>query len=249
MNKKMEYINGANVEELTVDGLTPTQYFNELKSKISEYNDEELSKYYTMTKKLYDKYRVLNQTRGAAKLLFNLKCVSKELVPRSKGFNKVVLKSDVLKYIEEVSDKVVKLIDLKDYTREVPDEAVDIVVQFKGVFDRFIIVTTDYTGKLEREVEQVRRDKDPILFGAFVDSTDNTLSERLYFLYDWEDEYCHLTLEKMVDEMKDKLDIDIVKIEDIPKTNEDLIREIENNVKTSTKSNNNIDTIIIESNS
>jgi hypothetical protein len=86
--------------------------------------------------------------------------------------------------------------------REVPDELVDVVDKTKDIFDQFYVVFTDYTGKEERKVEKERRDKDPILFGVFKNNT--TVSDRFYFLGDWVDEYCDLTLDKMVEQYKEK---------------------------------------------
>jgi hypothetical protein len=41
--------------------------------------------------------------------------------------------------------------------------------------------------------EEIARKKDPILFGLIEDR------RRLYFVGDWEDEYCNLTLDKIAD--------------------------------------------------
>ncbi len=60
-------------------------------------------------------------------------------------------------------------------------------------------VFTDYTGTVKPELKKKKaKEKDPILLGAFVDTKTRTKLERFYFLGDWIDEYCDLTLEKMV---------------------------------------------------
>lgn len=95
-----------------------------------------------------------------------------------------------------------KIIELENYEREIPDEIVEIIGRVKDKFDQLYIVFTDYTGKVERQVQKERRAKDPILFGTFQNQTSRTVIDRFYYLGDWEDEYCDLTLDKMVNETK-----------------------------------------------
>ena len=38
------------------------------------------------------------------------------------------------------------------------------------------------------------------MFGTFQNQTNRTVIDRFYYLGDWEDEYCDLTLDKMVNE-------------------------------------------------
>ena len=91
-----------------------------------------------------------------------------------------------------------------EYPRDIPDEIVEVVAKTKNIFDRLYIVFTDYTGKVERQVEAERRRKDPILFGTFqkigVVRDSSLINDRFYYLGDWEDEFCDLTLDKFLKE-------------------------------------------------
>ena len=107
---------------------------------------------------------------------------------------------------------------------EIPDDLVETITKTKDLFDEFYVVFTDYTGKEERKVEKERRDKDPILFGVFKNSVN--VSDRFYFLGDWVDEYCDLTLDKMVEEYKAKKGKDIVVTTEIPATSEELLERL-----------------------
>lgn len=80
------------------------------------------------------------------------------------------------------------------------------------MFDKYYILYTDFTYTGEKissgEINNVskEKEKDPILFGAFVkDSTTiertTYMGDKLYFIADWEDEYCDLTLDKLMREM------------------------------------------------
>lgn len=79
-----------------------------------------------------------------------------------------------------------------------------IVEKVKDIFTTLYVLYTDYTGKEEKRVEAERRTRDPILFGAFVSPDRSSMVERFYYLGDWQDEYCDLTLDRMVEEMKSK---------------------------------------------
>ena len=60
------------------------------------------------------------------------------------------------------------------------------------------IVYTDYSKKEERVIEENKRRKDPILFGTFQSVEAKVCIDRFYYLGDWIDEYCDLTLDKMI---------------------------------------------------
>ena len=119
---------------------------------------------------------------------------------------------------------------MENYPREIPDKIVDIIAQTKDIFDQFYVVFTDYTGEVEKQVQKERRDKDPILFGSFQKNTGTNnfnraeivMSDRFYFLGDWVDEYCDLTMDKFLKEAgKDKL-----KTIGTPKNIEDIRAEL-----------------------
>lgn len=137
------------------------------------------------------------------------------------GINTFVYKDVVEEYIENVADKVVKIVELSRYMREVPDELVSVIEKTKNIFDEFYVIFTDYTGSEERKVEKERRDKDPILFGVFKNATN--VADRFYFLGDWVDEFCDLTLDKMIEQYQDKYGISPTHKTEIPNTTEELI--------------------------
>lgn len=87
-----------------------------------------------------------------------------------------------------------------------------LLIRQKNIFDKMYVVFTDYTGKVEKTVQKERREKDPILFGTFqkigkrFNWNNSMINDRFYFLGDWEDEYCDLTMDKFLMEAgKDKL--------------------------------------------
>ena len=182
--------------------LTPDQYFHIIKGKKQKINDSELSKIYDNCLELLNKYKVTGQVKGMRKLLFHLECIEKEREIVRMGVDTFIYRDDIEDYIDNIAKDVVKIIDLPSYEREIPDEIVAIIEQVGSKFDKLYVLFTDYTGKLERRVAKEERRTDPILFGTFQNEKDRSVIDRFYYLGDWEDEYCDLTLDKMVNEVK-----------------------------------------------
>lgn len=189
--------------------LTPTQYFELVKNKKHTIDDETLKNFYDSCLVLLNKYKKTKQVKAMKKLIFLLENIEKERKIVSMGVNTFVYREDIEEFIGKISKDVVKIIELENYEREIPDEIVEVIEKVGGFFDKLYVVFTDYTGEVERQVEQERRDKDPILFGTFQDNSSRTVIDRFYFLGDWEDEYCDLTLDKMVAAVKSSTNKDI----------------------------------------
>ena len=185
-------------EDSKIIELTPQQYFNEIKDRKHVVNNEELNILYDNCLELLNKYLTTGQVSAMKKVIFHLDCIEKEREIISAGINTFVYRDDIEFYIDNVASDVVKIIDLEKYEREIPDEIVELISLVKDKFDKMYIVFTDYTGKVERQVEKERREKDPILFGTFQDNKNGIVNDRFYYIGDWIDEYCDLTLDKMM---------------------------------------------------
>lgn len=197
--------------EKSRESMSPTEFFNMVKSnKEASTLDAELERYYTKVLKMLDKAIKTGQKRQVALLRQHYDTVVREQEIRAMGIDTFVYTTDVETYIKKVKNRVVKLADLEDYPREVPDDVVTVIEQVQGKFDRLIVMFTDYTDALGQEIAKAERDKDPILFGVFIDEVQEYVSERMYYLADWEDEYCDLTLDQLVKENKDITNTDIV---------------------------------------
>lgn len=180
--------------------LTPQQYFNEIKERKHNITDDELVKVYDNCLELLNKYKITGQKKGMKKLMFHLECIEKEREIVKMGINTFIYRDDIEEYIDYVAKDTVKIIELENYEREIPDDIVSIIEKVKDKFDQLYVVFTDYTGKVESQIEKERREKDPILFGTFQNQSNRTVIDRFYYIGDWEDEYCDLTLDKMVNE-------------------------------------------------
>lgn len=199
--------------------MTPYQYFQFVKSKVNEMNDENLNKLYSISSELLEKYKKTGQVKAAKKLAFHIKSILKEKEIIDLGITKFVYRDDIENYIDNIAKDVVKIIELKNYTREIPDELVETIEKTKDIFDEMYVLFTDYTGEVEKKVE---KERDPILFGSFIDRTVDEMSQRMYYIGDWVDEYCDLTLDKLVSQTNKS----IVKEISIPNDTNELINQL-----------------------
>lgn len=173
----------------TKDTITPSQYFENLKNAKQTITTDALKNSYSIFIKLAKKYDELGQTEfkteSLKKIDFLVDVLSKEEKLIDIGVTTFIYKDVIEDYIENIADKTVKIIEMSRYMRKIPDDLVEVVDKTKELFDEFYVVFTDYTGQEERKVEKERRDKDPILFGAFKNGSN--VSDRFYFLGDWVD--------------------------------------------------------------
>jgi hypothetical protein len=182
--------------------ITATEYFVTLKAKKENIDDEKLDAFYNQCLSLVKKYKITGQKEALKRLIFYIDCVEKERKAIANGFTKYIQREDVSEYIDIVGDRVVKVIELERFERDIPDDVVEKIAIAKDIFDELYVIYTDYTGKDEKKVEKQRREKDPIVIGIFLDKKNRVINNRFYFIVDWVDEYCDLTLDRMIVEMK-----------------------------------------------
>ena len=184
--------------------MTPEEYFQKLQSMKHQATSEDLNKIYENCLELANKYRITGQIRGLRKILFCMESIEKEYKLVEMGIDTFIYKDDIDFYIDSIvndrSRRPIKIIELERYEREIPDEIVDVIDKTKDLFDQMYVVFTDYTGREERKIEAEMKQKDPILFGTFQNREKKVCVDRFYYLGDWIDEYCDLTLDKMVNE-------------------------------------------------
>lgn len=135
---------------------------------------------------------------------------------------KYVEEDDIVKFYEKTKEtgKFLKMTWIKNYTRVIPPEVIAQKKEYdkQYIFENYVILHFDKTGDAaqmtEKEKEKV---KDPILFGVFRDS------RKLYFIGDWVDEYCDLTLDKFLNVLE------------IKKAKELSLKSIKNEITNSSK--------------
>ena len=197
------------------DEITPSIYFDHVKGLKNKVDNEEQQLVIDNALKMINKCKLTKQTTMAKEISHKVNLDLRELNAARRGSDIFIYRKDSESYIDKVEGKAIKLIELERYTREIPDDVIDKITLANEIFDRLYICFTDYTDKHAKKVAKERREKDPILFGAFLDKEDEKtenkvyVEDRLFFIADWTEDNCELTLEEMVRDVKNKSEKDI----------------------------------------
>lgn len=122
-----------------------------------------------------------------------------ESLLRVKGFHHKITEQQMVHFVKK-TEKGVALNYIKNFAHPIPDEVVKKKLEADElhVFDNYLILHYDPKGKVyaktekEHEIERAKR-TDPILFGIIAESRD------LYYIADWVDQYCDLTLDRFLE--------------------------------------------------
>ena len=207
----------VDVEEQPMDAL---KFFTLVKASSKEsaavYKDR-VSKYLTALHNATN----IGQTALQEELIRGLITNRYESVLYAEGCYYAVTEEQVAKFASQC-EKGLKLSYLKNFSRPIPQEVIDKVAKMNEleVFDNYVILYYDPEGTVYKETayEEAKR-RDPIIFGVIAGS------KKLYYVADWIDEYCDLTLDAFVDALgieKDDLYFDA---EEIKKAKEEKLKE------------------------
>lgn len=137
----------------------------------------------------------IGQTALVSKLAREMVGNKYESFLAAEGYYYVVKEEDVVKFARK-SEKGIAIDYIKNFARPIPDEVADKIVKANAleIFDNYVIMHYDPESKsyMDTPKEEAKR-RDPIVFGVIAGS------RKLYYITDWIDEYCDLTLEKFVD--------------------------------------------------
>jgi len=119
------------------------------------------------------------------------------------GLKEYVTERQIVDFYEKVGqDKCLKLNWIKNFNRIIPEEVYEAkkAADERKIFDNYVILHYDplNTGS-EMTKQEVKDKKDPILFGVIKNS------RKLYYVADWKDDYCQLTLEEMFTVLGEKV--------------------------------------------
>lgn len=208
---------------------TTSEIFEEIKNNKKVLNHESLKTIRDNLVSTLESALSIDQTKLVQKTTFLLKNIKRENELLDYGIDTYIYKEelqDLIKNLNMTNDKNIFLIELKNFERPIPKEVQEKIKYCKDnkLFDEYYILFTDYTKKkqnIAKNGNAKTKEKDPIIFGAFIDRTYKTtmMSERIYYIADWIDEYCDLTLEKLI-----SIDNNIVKNIDKQRNINDLLK-------------------------
>ena len=191
--------------ERKTEGISPKLYVNYVKSKLNKIQKEKLKKNIDKLQRMVRSAEDMGQTAYFEELSKMLIVAVREAEALALGVDTWVTKQAIDKFMYKVKDQVIKFDRLEKFPREIPANIRKIIKvhQKANVFDELWILYIDYTGQAplkshdEKIQEKVKREKDPILFGKF-----SYMPNNFYYIADWIDEYCDLTLDKFVEAVK-----------------------------------------------
>jgi len=188
---------------------SPIRFFKNIKKNVKSLTYEQHMRQILSLNELMEEAKQSHQT-ALVDLLNDEKIrIDKEILILDTGIDKFLDEADVIKFAK-YSNRTVKLDWIANFIRIIPKDIVQklLFVEEKKLFDNYVIMHYD-PNDLGSELTKAQKEKkkDPILFGVL------SCSNRLYFIGDWIDEYCDLTLTKVLKELKiDEKKLNIHKI-------------------------------------
>jgi hypothetical protein len=202
----------------------PKLYFKFLKSKLRHSDLADLKKRLNKLKILADKAWASGQSGLAEQFEESLVLILREQEIAAAGCGKFVITEDINRFLHIVRARTIKQCDLKNFPRLIPakvQKKLDAVRRLK-IFDEYVVLYNDplNTALVKTNKEKVV-EKDPILFGKV--SFDPT---RYFFIIDWVDEHCDLTMDKFIEEFSSKIrnEYALSEIEEPSKESLDAVR-------------------------
>lgn len=178
------------------------EYFNNIKGNFVTLKPAYLKKSMGLLPNYIELAKKTGQKSLAKRLEENLVIMVKERVLLDNQITKVITGDQICKYIDSIKNHYVKFCELEHFPRIIPAKVLQRLeyCKDKELFDEYYILFTDYTDEellSEQQKEKRKINKDPILFGAFKENQN-----RFYFIADWVDEYCDITLDKFLLQLK-----------------------------------------------
>lgn len=185
--------------------ISPKAYFSLIKSKLQISDKVILKRKLTKLSRIVSQLELDGQQIAFENFAAILAGVVKELEAQAAGYERYV-ESNTINLFKKVQglSKVVYFKPFEDFPRVIPAEVSTALKKAKdlGIFDRYWVLYLDYTHeKLTTNKEKIR-EKDPILFGQF-----SFMRNKFFYITDWIDERCDLTLEKFIDILELEADI------------------------------------------
>lgn len=181
-------------------GISPKLYFSFVKSKLKKTESEEVKKRLRHMSLLLEGADSCGQKGLSERLEQQMYVLIKDQEAAACGYGRFVLDQDIEKFRGIVRERTVNLCKLEHFPRAIPIKIRTIIreVKVRELFDEFWVLYNDLTKEpLAKTTKEKIREKDPILFGRF--KYDDS---RFFYITDWVDEHCDLTLDKFMKELK-----------------------------------------------
>lgn len=204
--------------------LNPRLYMKYVKSKLTKSQQAKVKERMGKLQKLIPYAKDMGQTALYEELSKELMVMLRESEAVACGCEQFLFRENIDKFMGMVKDRVVKFDKFENFPRVVPQKIRTKVKSVQKVFDQLHILFIDYSGEkpIKSNSEKIR-EKDPILFGTF-----NFAPDKFYYIADWVDEYCDLTMSGFLEKMK--TDHPEFSLSDIPEITEENFNKIKEEV-------------------
>lgn len=229
-------INFDVIKEKDTGKIHPRLYFKFVKSKMTRLQQKELNERLSKLQKLLVQAEDLGQKALYEELARKVAIAVKEQEINVCGIEYAIHGEIINKYRNKVKGPTIGFCKLESYSRPIPANVKKRIEKCKELklFDQYWVLYLEYKDKLdvddtkkseatEKKTNKEKiKEKDPILFGV-----QDYMPDKHYFIIDWIDEYCDLTLDKFVETIKkDDPEYDLDKIDDItPEILQKLVKE------------------------
>jgi hypothetical protein len=186
-------------------GVHPTLVFKLWKKKLGVISNYKYSNRIDKVKALACKYLKLGHSALGEKFLAKISYEVRMSEIYASGVKMFLSKSLIDKYKYKVRDGHIADTQFNKYTGVIPDHILKVKneLEKRKVFDAFIIyhywneeLEEKKEKKQPRTAEEKSAMRDPILFGVCADIPD-----KLFFIADWDDDYCDLTFDEMINQL------------------------------------------------
>jgi len=175
-------------------------FFENMKTNVSELDISNINEIIGKYDSVLSKAKYNKQIALVERLEDYIEILKNELILTTSVFNKFLDEKDVVKFYEKASKHETYKTNLcltyiQNFIKIIPNEICELKIKADElkVFDNYVILHYDYDGKSVDDTKaEKERKKDPILFGIIKNS------KRLYYIGDWIDNYCDLTLDVLI---------------------------------------------------
>lgn len=181
-------------------GIHPVLAFKYIKKKFGVLENMKIKRRLEKLEKAF--YQAIDNGQEALseKFLRELSRETRESALYAKGIKYYIERSDISRVKYKIKDGHIADTKFEDFTKIIPKNVLNEKKKYNDFFDGFVIYHY-YNNEIEEKIAkkqkmskvEIEKMKDPILFGWIKEC------DRLYFIADWEDEYCDLTFDEIVD--------------------------------------------------
>lgn len=182
------------------NGIAPELYFKYIKKKFGTLESMKLNARLKRLEKAFNKAVENGQIALGEKMMREISREARESAMYAKGIKHFIEHDDLRKYKNKIRGGHISDTKFEHFTRVIPDDVLAKKKKVEDLFDGYVIYhywNEEAAAKAEKNErmtpEEKSRMRDPVLFGVIKDST------RLYFIAEWDDEFCDLSFEELID--------------------------------------------------